>query len=465
MLITQVDFFIFMSEINPTIMKFGGTSVKDAEAFLRVAGIVSGERGNSPVVVTSAMAKVTDALLAAFDLAKAGNSDEAFSSLEEHFNRHKEVAEQLLEKPRQAAFLAELDLAKEELSGLLLRVERRSLPLQMLKDAIVSYGEQLSSRLLTEVCKSKGLNARQVDARRIIVTDDEYGSAKPIWDETKNFIQLELNSLLEAGEIPIMGGFIASNRSGETTTLGRGGSDYSAALVGAALRAREIQIWTDVTGVLTCDPRICSDARTVKVLSYNEAAELAYFGAKVLHPKTIKPAVDYSIPVRVCNSHQPDEKGTMVLSESGVSSSKIKSIAHKTGISILRISSARMLGSYGFMSALFQVFERFRTVIDVISTSEVSVALTLDNTDSIDKIVTELERLGDVEIDHGYSVICIVGEGLRASSGLASKIFSTIDDVNISLISHGASSVNMTFVVEESEVKEVISKLHNVFFQ
>ena len=213
--------------------------------------------------------------LNAFELAKKGDSGEAFSSLEEHFDRHKDVAEELLDKPRQTAFLAELELSKEELSGLLLRVERRSLPLQMLKDAIVSYGEQLSSRLLAEVCKANELNARQVDSRRVIVTDDEYGSAKPIWDETEKFVQLELNSLQEAGEIPIMGGFIAANRSGETTTLGRGGSDYSAALVGAALQAKEIQIWTDVTGVLTCDPRICSDARTIEVLSYNEAAELA----------------------------------------------------------------------------------------------------------------------------------------------------------------------------------------------
>ncbi|MDQ3633155.1 MAG: lysine-sensitive aspartokinase 3 [Acidobacteriota bacterium] len=453
-----------MSEIKPTVMKFGGTSVKDAEAFERVAKIVSGERENSPVVITSAMAKVTDALLNAFEIAKRGDLSEAFATLKEHFKRHEAIAEELLNESQKKSFFTELTLAKEELSDLLLRAERRSLPFQMLKDAIVSYGEQLSSRLLAEVCKAKGLNARQVDSRRVIVTDDEYGSAKPIWDETEKFIQLELNGLLEAGEIPIMGGFIAANRSGETTTLGRGGSDYSAALIGAALRAREIQIWTDVTGVLTCDPRICSDARTIDVLSYNEAAELSYFGAKVLHPKTIQPAVDYAIPVRVCNSHQPNEKGTMVLAESEISSNKIKSIAHKTGITILRISSARMLGSYGFMSALFQVFERFRTVIDVISTSEVSVALTLDNTDSLDKIITELERLGDVEIEHGHAVICIVGEGLRASSGLASKLFSTIDDINISLISHGASSVNLTFVIKEEKVNEVIKRLHNSFF-
>lgn len=445
-------------------MKFGGTSVQDAEAFARVAAIVAGERENSPVVVTSAMAKVTDALLKAFELAKKGEPDEAFASLDAHFARHYEISASLLGEKQQKVFEIELRYAKEELGDLLIRASRRSLPLSMLKDAIVSYGEQLSSRLLAEVCKAKGLNARHMDARRLIVTDDEYGSATPIWEETEKLVQLELQNLIDAGEIPILGGFIAASRSGETTTLGRGGSDYSAALVGAALRAREIQIWTDVTGVLTCDPRICPEAQTLKTLSYEEAAELSYFGAKVLHPKTIQPAVDYKIPVRVCNSHQPQERGTMILAESETAPSRIKSIAHKTGITILRISSARMLGSYGFMSALFQVFERYRTVIDVISTSEVSVALTLDNTASIEEIVSELKRLGDVEIESDNAVVCVVGEGLRASSGLAAKIFSTIEDISISLISHGASSVNITFVIKEEKVAEVIKRLHGEFF-
>ncbi|HEX8287593.1 MAG TPA: lysine-sensitive aspartokinase 3 [Pyrinomonadaceae bacterium] len=453
-----------MSDSKPTIMKFGGTSVKDAEAFARVAEIVGSQRNVSPVVVTSAMSKVTDALLFAFETAKKGNSETAFASLAPHFERHREVSNQLINENRRAFFEKELRLAENDLSDLLARVERRSLPLQMLKDAIVSYGEQLSSRLLAEVCRVKSLNARRMDSRRLIVTDDEYGSAAPIWEETEELIKLELVPLIEAGEIPVLGGFIAASRSGETTTLGRGGSDYSAALVGAALRAREIQIWTDVTGVLTCDPRVCSQARTIGTLSYEEAAELSYFGAKVLHPKTIQPAVDFSIPVRVCNTFEPEIVGTMVLPESGKAPNKIKSIAHKTGITILRITSARMLGSYGFMSALFQIFERYRTVIDVISTSEVSVALTLDDTASLDKIVNELKRLGEVEVESENAVVCVVGEGLRESSGLAAKIFSTIGNINISLVSHGASSVNMTFVVKEEMVAEVINRLHNEFF-
>jgi len=501
-------------------MKFGGTSVGDVAAFERVFHVVSSQIERRPVVVVSAMTKVTDALLAAFDIAKKGDFAAAFASLEPHFERHVEVAEHFLSGDKSSppyeggvavpmfsigtdgvvlspekrstsvepppenhpvpiknigtpllrkegsrnAFNNELDFARSELSDLLMRASRRSLPLAMLKDAIVSYGEQLSSRLLSEVLKAKGVNARAVDSRRLIVTDDEYGAAQPIIDETNELVRLELEPLISNGEVPILGGFIAGNRAGETTTLGRGGSDYSAAIYAAALNASELQIWTDVTGVMTCDPRICSDARTIPVLSYEEAAELAYFGAKVLHPKTIKPAVDSAIPVRVCNTFEPDAVGTMVLADSPEAKNKIKSIAHKKNITILRISSARMLGSYGFMSAVFQVFERFRTVIDVISTSEVSIALTLDNTVEIEKIVTELQRLGDVEVEPGYSVICVVGEGLRASTGLASSVFSTIKDVNVALISHGASSVNLTFVIKEDVVGDVIKKLHKEFF-
>jgi aspartate kinase len=215
---------------------------------------------------------------------------------------------------------------------------------------------------------------------------------------------------------------------------------------------------------MTCDPRICSEARTIPVLSYEEAAELAYFGAKVLHPKTIKPAVDNAIPVRVCNTFKPDEIGTMIVAESGQAPNTIKSIAHKKNITILRITSARMLGAYGFMSAVFQVFDRHRTVIDVISTSEVSVALTLDNPSSIEKIVEDLSRIGEVEVEGGYAVICVVGEGLRESTGLAAKIFSTIEDVNVALVSHGASAVNLTFVIKEDAAPFVIKKLHEKFF-
>ena len=445
-------------------MKFGGTSVGDVAAFERVFHVVSTQIDKHPVVVVSAMTKVTDALLTAFETAKKGDFATAVASLEPHFERHAAVTKHFIPEGTSNLFDAELQFARDEVSDLLMRAARRSLPLSMLKDAIVSYGEQLSSRLLAEVLRSKGLSTRQFDSRRIVMTDDEFGAAQPLIDETNELVRLELQPSIDAGEVPVMGGFIAGNRAGETTTLGRGGSDYSAAIVAAALNASELQIWTDVTGVMTCDPRICSNAETIPVLSYEEAAELAYFGAKVLHPKTIKPAVDTAIPVRVCNTFRPDEIGTMILAESGETPNKIKSIASKKNITVLRISSARMLGAYGFMSAVFQVFDRHRTVIDVISTSEVSVALTLDHADGIEKLVEDLSRLGEVEVEHGYAVICVVGDGLRASTGLASKIFSTIEDVNVALVSHGASAVNLTFVIKEELVADVIKKLHQEFF-
>jgi len=445
-------------------MKFGGTSVGDVTAFQRVVEIVSSQAAKEPVVVASAMTKMTDALLAAFEAAKKGDAAGAFSSLEPHFQRHAEVVEILVTWDNKHSFTNELRFAREELSDLLTRVARRSLPLQMLKDAIVSYGEQLSSRLLTDVLRSNGVNARHMDSRRLIVTDDEYGAAQPVFDETRDLVRLELEPMIESGEVPILGGFIAASRAGETTTLGRGGSDYSAAIYAACLEARELQIWTDVTGVLTCDPRVCPEARTLRTLSYEEAAELAYFGAKVLHPKTIQPAVDREIPVRVCNSREPSEQGTMVLPASRSTPRKIKSIAHKTGITVLHITSARMLGAYGFMSAIFQIFERHRTVVDVVTTSEVSVSLTLDNTNSLEAVVADLERIGTVDIEPDQAIICLVGSGLRQTAGVAAQIFAAIADFNVSMISHGASGVNMTFVVKQGVVSEVIRKLHKEFF-
>lgn len=445
-------------------MKFGGTSVQDAEAFARVASIVGGERDNAPVVVTSAMSKVTDALLAAFETAKRGAVEDAVLSLDTHLERHREVSRTLLGEAGQRLFRVELDFAEKELGDLLMRVSRRSLPLAMLKDAVVSYGEQLSSRLLALVMAAAGLNARHIDSRRVIVTDDEYGAASPIQAETEPLVRGELEPVIRAGEIPVMGGFIAASRSGETTTLGRGGSDYSAAIVGAALNAREIQIWTDVTGVLTCDPRICPNARTLRTLSYEEAAELAYFGAKVLHPKTIQPAVDQRIPVRVCNSHAPAERGTMILPYTETTPRKVKSIAYKKGVTILRITSARMLGAFGFMAAIFQIFERHRTVVDVITTSEVSVSMTLDGNEPLEPLVRDLERLGEIEVETGNAVVCVVGSGLRGAPGVAAEVFEAISDYNVSLISHGASSVNLTFAVKENDVLEVVKRLHDEFF-
>jgi aspartate kinase len=432
------------------VIKFGGTSVADAAAFENVARIVASERDAAPVVVVSAMSGVTDSLLAATDIA----------ALENAFERHRAVAHALLDAPSAAAFIDQLREAEDQIAALLQSLA----DYKSLKDAIVSFGETLSSTLLAAVLNQAGTRARQVDARRCIITDEEFTSAAPLLAETFAHSKSELVPVLESGEVPVLGGFIGSTRTGVTTTLGRGGSDYTAALIGAALGVSEIQIWTDVTGVLTADPRVVPQAQTIERLSYGEAAELAYFGAKVLHPKTIQPAIEHAIPVRICNSRAPHEPGTLVGPESETSPRTIKAIAHKLGVTTVQITSARMLGAYGFLRALFEVFDRHRTVVDVVTTSEVSVSLSLDDASSLPAIVAELESLGTVRVEKGRAIICVVGEGLRGTPGIAARVFSTISDINVTLISQGASSINFTFAIEEERVQEAVTRLHEEFF-
>jgi aspartate kinase len=431
----------------PVVMKFGGTSVADAAAFENVARIVASER-EAAVVVVSAMSGVTDALLAATDIA----------SLQEVFERHRTVSRELLADT--SAFTDRLRSAEQQIGELLEgHVERKSR-----QDAVVSFGEILSSALLAELLNQRGIEACQVDARRCIITDEEHTSAAPLMRETFARSRSELIPCIDTGVVPVLGGFIGATTQGVTTTLGRGGSDYTAALLGAALGASEIQIWTDVTGVLTADPRVVPEAQTIERLSYSEAAELAYFGAKVLHPKTIQPAIESSIPVRICNSRAPQEAGTLVGPQSETSPRTVKAIAHKTGVTTVQVTSLRMLGAYGFLRALFEVFDKHRTVVDVVTTSEVSVSLSLDDASALPAIVEELERLGTVRVEKGRAIICVVGEGLRGTPGIAARVFSTISDINVTLISQGASSINFTFAIEEERVREAVTRLHEEFF-
>lgn len=443
-------------------MKFGGTSVADAAALENVAQIVAAQRERAPVVVVSAMSGVTDALLASTRLVPGESVYDAMAFLNETFERHRVAAEQLLSGDVTDFFLNYLNESAAEIARLLQRAADRD-EVKATQDAIVSFGELLSSRLLAELLRHRGVAARQVDPRRCIVTDDEYTCAAPLMTETFAKTRESLLPIVEGQIVPVVGGFVGATEDGITTTLGRGGSDYTAAILGAALRSREIQIWTDVTGVLTADPRVVPDAQTVERLSYSEAAELAYFGAKVLHPKTIQPAIEDRIPVRICNSRRPHERGTLVGPQTEAST--IKAIAHKTGVTTVQITSARMLGAYGFLRALFEVFERHRTVVDVVTTSEVSVSLSLDDDRSLPAIVRELEQLGTVRVEKGRAIICVVGEGLHGMPGIAARIFSTVSDINVTLISQGASSINFTFAIEEQHVKEAVRKLHDAFFR
>lgn len=452
--------------MNSIVMKFGGTSLEDSGAFGRALEIVRAQSaGHNPVLVVSAMSRVTDALLASCGLAIEGQLSEAEHSLEAHFVRYLVVGRAHLSAATQAALQTVVDDVRREVAELLQKVAIQALPLPALQDAILSSGETLSASLLASVLSEAGLSAAYVDARRLIVTTDEHGRAEPLMEETRWQTRAELDPLLAASIIPVMGGFIGATLDGSTTTLGRGGSDYTAALIGASLNAQEIQIWTDVSGVLTADPRLIRSARTIPLMSYTEAAELAYFGAKVLHPKTIQPAVEHCIPVRICNSRAPLETGTLVCSETQTSPQTVKAIAHKAGVTTIQITSARMLGAYGFLNAIFDIFNRHRTVVDVVTTSEVSVSLSLDDTTTLDAVINDLQPLGVVEVEEKRAIICVVGEGLRGTPGIAARIFSCLTDINVSLISQGASSINLTFVIEEENLSEAVSRLHRTFFE
>jgi aspartate kinase len=445
-------------------MKFGGTSVADARAFESVARIIAAHIGLRPVVIVSAMSGMTDALVTSADYAEKGRVAIAIASLEEVFSRHRMVAKGILGNGQSTEAIARIDKAAADIARLLQRIDQEIPERKHLRDELLSYGEMLSSDLLVQALPKEGVLAEQVDPRQCILTNEEHGCAAPSLAETFLKTDAVLAPFLETGIIPVLGGFVGATASGATTTLGRGGSDYSAALIGAALRASEIQIWTDVTGVLTADPRVVPSAQTIQSLSYGEAAELAYFGAKVLHPKTIQPAIEGGIPVRICNSRAPEEPGTIVCAQTETSPRTVKAIAHKAGLTTVQITSARMLGAYGFLRALFEVFERHRTAVDVVTTSEVSVSLSLDDASALPAIVPELQGLGSVRIEKGRAIICVVGEGLGRTPGIAARVFSTISDINVTLISQGASSINLTFAIEEEHVNEAVTRLHEAFF-
>jgi aspartate kinase len=455
--------FDFMASLKPIVMKFGGTSVGDAQAVERVTSIVASQVERRPVVVVSAMSGMTNALVEAAGLAQGSQPQAAGSVLEPHFARHLAVVEKLLTKEARETVLM-IKRARAEVFELLELIAGQHAASKALRDAVLSYGEQLSSLVLAAVLRERRIAAQQVDARRCLITNEEFGCALPLMTETMEHTQGELGPLLEQSFVPVLGGFIGATVKGETTTIGRGGSDYTAAIIGAALRAREIQIWTDVTGVLTADPRVVPTAHTIPRLSYAEAAELAYFGAKVLHPKTIQPAVEGDIPVRICNSRAPEAEGTLVCAESETSPHTVKAIAHKKGVTTVQITSARMLGAYGFLRALFAVFEQRRTIVDVVTTSEVSVSLSLDDDSTLPAIVADLEALGTVTVERQRAIVCVVGEGLRGTPGIAARVFNTISDINVTLISQGASSINLTFAIAEAQVEEAVNRLHEAFF-
>jgi aspartate kinase len=450
------------------VMKFGGTSVEDPAAIGRTAAIVAGRvaLGKQPVVVVSAMAKVTDQLLRAAEAASVGDRTGALAISERLRCRHRDTAAALVKNTANRAALVEVidekfDSLDEILRGLAAILELTP----RISDLVASYGERISSRIVAAAFCELGLDAAHVDAREVIITDSQFQKAVPQDALIEQRAEVKLRSLTDAGRVPVMGGFIAANEAGVTTTLGRGGSDFTGALVGGALSAEAIEIWTDVDGIMSADPRVCPDALRVKVISFEEAAELAYFGAKVLHPATILPAVKKNIPVLVLNSRNAACEGTRITSLAPRCKSPFKSIAVKKKLSIIDVVAGRMLMTHGYMKEIFTVFDKHKCPVDMVSTSEVSVSVTVDSTDKLPAIAADLSRLADVKYEGRKALVCMVGDDIRGQNGIAAQVFTAIRHVNVRMISQGASEINMSFMIDEDDADEAVRSLHAAFFQ
>ena len=445
------------------ILKFGGTSVGDAEAIGRLVRHVSAarERGQA-VVVVSALSGVTDRLLQLTSAAATGDERTAKAGVTELQNRHAAVARQVTTE-----FDALIDFLERqivELRSLLHAVATLKDASPRSRDAIAAFGELLSSRIVTAACLAQGLPAKWVDVRRVLVTNDTFGCALPLMENTTTSAAEHLAPLLENGQVPVVGGYIGATSSGVTTTLGRGGSDYSAAILGAALEATEIQIWTDVDGMMTADPRVVPATRVVPRLSFAEASELAYFGAKVLHPSTILPAVSKSIPVRILNSRRFDGGGTLITATSPVDE-PLAALACKRHITVVDITSSRMLMSHGFLRRVFEVFERWRTPIDVVSTSEVSISVTIDDDARLDDLTEELSTFAEVRVERDMAILCAVGDGLRRDPRLASRILGSLEQFPLRMVSQAASRRNVTVVLQDAAAAAAMVHLHDTFFR
>ena len=435
------------------VMKFGGSSVESAEAIQRVTEIVKSRLDRRPIVVVSAMGKTTNRLLTIADLAVGGQRDEALRELVSLRDFH--LRESGMERTVDEHFQELAELVKG--LAVLGELTPRSI------DAISSFGERLSSLIVTNYFQHHGINAVHVDSRKVIVTDHRHTQAIPLLEQTYAKLVAAIPPLAKQ-QVVVMGGFIASTENGVTTTLGRGGSDFTASLVGAGVGAEEIQIWTDVDGMLPADPAIIPNAHRVKVISFIEAAELAYFGAKVLHPATVMPAIDGNIPVLILNSRRPQVEGTRIQSATVLSKNVIKSIACKGQVLVLNIRSTRMFMAHGFMRRIFEVFDRNQTSVDMVATSEVSVSLTIDQPERVEAIVAELREFAEVSVDENQAIICIVGENIRHTPGVGARVFNALGGINVRMVSQGASALNLGFVVAGGDLNAAVQALHGEFF-
>jgi aspartate kinase len=443
------------------VMKFGGSSVESADAIQRVAGIVRERLEQKPVVVVSAMGKTTNRLLQIAGTAERGDRA-ALSLLETLREFHLHEAAQL--GAEEGGAEEEISATFQELKELIqaLLAMRELTP--RLTDAISAYGERLSSMIVAGAFRRLNVPSGHHDARRSIRTDARHTQAAPLLAPTYQLLEQNLRPMIDGGVVPVMGGFIGSTEDGVTTTLGRGGSDYTASIVGAGIGAQEIQIWTDVDGMLTADPTVISAVQRVETCSFAEAAELAYFGAKVLHPATVLPAIQKNIPVRILNSRRPEVEGTLIVSDAPPGASPIRSIACKRNITLVHIVSSRMLMAHGFLRRIFEVFDRFETPVDMLATSEVSVSLTVDNARWLDAIRRELEAFAEVSVEQDQAIVCLVGENIRQCPETAARVFRSLNGAKPRMVSQGASQLNLGLVVAAADLPSAVESLHREFF-
>ena len=449
------------------VQKFGGTSVADPDAVRRLIEIARAARardGRGPVLVVSALSKVTDALLQIAAEAGSAKTESATQHADQLRERHLAMARALAGQADVTSLLAHIGDQFDQLSAVikalavLREVSARTL------DVVAAMGELLSSRIIAAALTQVGLPGDWIDARAVIVTDAQHTQAAPLMRETTAALRAAVLPAVEAGKIPVLGGFVGATPQGHTTTLGRGGSDYSGAIVGAALDAAEIQIWTDVDGMLTADPRVVPESRLVPRLSFAEAAELSYFGAKVLHPSTIHPAVERDIPVRILNSWKPDAAGTVITAEASHDGNQLTAMAAKRDLTVVDITSSRMLMAYGFLRRVFEVFERFRTAVDVVTTSEVSVSVTVDDRRHLDAIVEALSEFAEVSIEPDMALLCAVGDRLRNEPEIAARVIRVLEETPLRMISQAASRRNITVILRQSDLHHAMHRLHEEFF-
>jgi aspartate kinase len=449
------------------VMKFGGTSNEDASAMRNVIRIVTAHRDERPVVVISAIARATNELEQTARLAGNGREEEALAVVTALFERHTRIIDNLLSERSRATELEgilfrHLNEIKAIVKGI--AILRELTPRTL--DAICSYGERLSSRIIAAGLQEAGTPSAWVDARDFMVTDDSFGRAQPLMDIITTRLESVVRPLLSAGTVPVTQGFIGVTLGGAYTTMGRESSDYSASIIGAAMQAARVQIWTDVDGILTADPRMVPHTRKVRRMSFEEAFELSYFGAKVLHPGTMLPLLEKNIPVQILNSRKAEGTGTWVDTNRGAGEDTVplKSIAFRKGLSVLTITPRKRLNQFLFWEGIYSVLNRHAVATGLTSTSEYSLACALESQFVTDAMLHELEEFGAVAVHSGSGSICVVGSGMREKGGIADRVFRALAGTPLLMISCGASASSMTFVLEESGIPRALERLHAEFF-